>query len=91
MPAINLVISGLVQGVGFRDWTRRVARRLEVMGEVWNRTDGAVEVIAIHQDLAVLDDFAAQMPKGPGRVDNVTRSSAPDSLSADEFRVGPTR
>ena len=38
-----VVVSGDVQGVFFRDCTRREARRLGVAGWVRNRADGSVE------------------------------------------------
>jgi len=41
--ARTVVVSGDVQGVFFRDCTRREARRLGVAGWVRNRADGSVE------------------------------------------------
>ena len=41
--ARNVVVSGDVQGVFFRDSARREARRLRVSGWVSNRPDGRVE------------------------------------------------
>ena len=41
--ARNVVVSGRVQGVFFRDSARREALRLGVTGWVRNRRDGAVE------------------------------------------------
>jgi len=41
--ARRVVVSGEVQGVFFRDSTRREARRLGVTGWVRNRPDGRVE------------------------------------------------
>jgi acylphosphatase len=43
---VRLIIEGLVQGVWFRDSTRREASRLGVFGWVRNRPDGKVEVLA---------------------------------------------
>jgi acylphosphatase len=43
---IRLIIQGRVQGVWFRDSTRREAVRLGVTGWVKNRRDGGVEVVA---------------------------------------------
>jgi acylphosphatase len=40
-----VVVRGLVQGVFFRDSTRRHARRHGVAGWVSNRADGAVEAV----------------------------------------------
>ncbi len=43
---LEALVSGQVQGVGFRDWVRRRARRLELTGSAANLPDGRVEVIA---------------------------------------------
>jgi acylphosphatase len=44
---IHLVLSGRVQGVGFRAWALRRAQELGVRGWVRNRRDGSVEVEAV--------------------------------------------
>ncbi len=43
---LEAIVSGKVQGVWFRDFTRRVAVRLGLVGEVKNLPDGTVHVIA---------------------------------------------
>ncbi len=43
---IKIVVHGVVQGVGFRYYTYRVARKLSLYGYVTNKKDGTVEVVA---------------------------------------------
>lgn len=45
-PARRYTVHGRVQGVFFRDSTRRQAERLGVSGHAINRPDGTVEVLA---------------------------------------------
>ncbi|MDP8923945.1 MAG: acylphosphatase [Chloroflexota bacterium] len=42
---VRLVVSGRVQGVGFRDATRQLAERHHLGGWVRNRGDGRVEAV----------------------------------------------
>jgi acylphosphatase len=49
----RLVISGRVQGVGYRDWTIRTAERLGLTGWVRNRVDGSVEALVVGDDTRV--------------------------------------
>ena len=66
-------VDGLVQGVGFRWWTRSRARELGLRGSARNLADGRVEVVAEgpQQALASLLDLL-RGPAAPGRVDRVT-------------------
>ena len=41
----RVVVEGSVQGVGYREFTRRAALSLGVAGWVRNRSDGAVEAV----------------------------------------------
>ncbi len=43
---IILIIHGRVQGIFFRDSTRRKARKLDLTGWVSNQSDGTVKVVA---------------------------------------------
>jgi len=45
--ARRYLVSGLVQGVGFRFFAQRIAERLGLSGYVMNRRDGRVEVYVI--------------------------------------------
>jgi acylphosphatase len=63
---IRYIVRGRVQGVGFRDFARRVARQAGVTGWVRNREDGAVEALAVGSAEA-LAAFAAALREGPRR------------------------
>ena len=67
-------VTGIVQGVGFRQWTRRVAAELGLKGAVANLRDGAVEVHAAGaaHSIARLEERLAEGPLG-ARVDTVER------------------
>ena len=62
--AIRAVVTGTVQGVGFRDTTRRRAHELGVMGWVRNGDDGGVAVHAEGPPAAV-DALVAFLREGP--------------------------
>lgn len=60
--ARKFVISGLVQGVGFRFFTQRSAARHQVRGYVKNLEDGRVEALAQGDEKSVkafLEDLTA--------------------------------
>ena len=46
MSAVRYIVSGRVQGVGFRWFVMREATRLDLAGYVRNLPDGTVEVVA---------------------------------------------
>jgi len=54
----RVIVSGRVQGVFFREETRRAAERLGVNGWVRNRTDGTVEAVFEGSPEAVNDAIA---------------------------------
>ncbi|MEM0203334.1 MAG: acylphosphatase [Archaeoglobaceae archaeon] len=64
MKAIEIFVSGVVQGVGFRYFTVRVARELGIKGYVKNLSDGRVYIYAVGDERA-LEKFLANVRKGP--------------------------
>jgi acylphosphatase len=60
----RVVVEGCVQGVGYREFTRRAALRLSVSGWVRNRSDGAVEALICGPPAAV-EALVAEMRRGP--------------------------
>ena len=74
-------VRGRVQGVGFRWWTQRTGSELGLVGAVWNRPDGAVEVHVIGPAPAV-EAFATELGQGPqgAQVEGLDRFASDRSL-----------
>lgn len=72
MIARRALVSGRVQGVGFRFFAERAARAASVRGWVRNLPDGRVETLAEGEESAVAR-YLESIRKGPsgGRVDSV--------------------
>jgi acylphosphatase len=81
----RLVISGRVQGVGFRHSLQREAIRLGLAGWVRNRRDGTVEAMVSGPEGAV-QSLVAWAHRGPpaARVDMVAVSIGEGSFAAFE-------
>jgi acylphosphatase len=71
---VRWLISGRVQGVGFRWYAWSIAGRLGVRGWVRNRPDGSVEVMA-QGTFGLLESFDSELRSGPpaSRVDHVEK------------------
>jgi acylphosphatase len=81
-------VYGRVQGVWFRDSTRREAERRGIAGYAINLPDGSVEVLACGASNA-LDELANWLKSGPPMA-SVTRVEVRDA-DTDElsgFRIG---
>lgn len=74
----SLVLSGRVQGVGFRHYTRITARELEVKGWVRNRRDGKVEAM-LQGAPENVTEMIERLKKGPAaaRVEDIEIEELP--------------
>lgn len=61
---LHAIVSGRVQGVGFRAFVEYIASNLEITGWVRNRWNGAVEVVA-EGSQAELEKLLAALNRGP--------------------------
>ena len=85
-PAVDKarwLISGRVQGVGFRWWVYRQAIQLGVHGWVRNLPDGRVEAAGVGNPEAIAE-FELALARGPlmARVDSLSRQEFPHDVSA---------
>ncbi|WP_288039456.1 acylphosphatase [Acidiphilium sp.] len=78
MIAKHLILSGRVQGVGFRDWMVTRARRLALAGWVRNRADGTLEAL-VAGDAPAVEELLRACRRGPrlARVTSIEEDLAP--------------
>lgn len=90
MSARIVVITGRVQGVGYRDWMVIEAVRLGVHGWVRNRRDGAVEALVAGEEAAV-QALLLLCRRGPlmARVEDIAEDFA-EAPAEPGFRRLPT-
>lgn len=78
MIARRAVLSGRVQGVGFRYFAQRAARDAGVRGWVRNRSDGTVETV-VEGEADAVARYLERLRAGPGgsRVTSCDQEEAP--------------
>lgn len=86
--ARQYLISGVVQGVGYRYFAQRVAARHQVFGYVRNLADGRVEVLAEGAPESV-EEFKHDLAAGPefGHVEQVEELSLEPTGLYVSFRI----
>ncbi|MFP4058065.1 MAG: acylphosphatase [Candidatus Brocadiia bacterium] len=88
MPAgtrrVHVFLTGRVQGVGFRAFTQREARRLGLTGWVKNLADGRVEAVA-EGPASKVEALLAKIRRGP-RAARVEKLESRDEEPTGEFR-----
>lgn len=88
MKTVQIIISGVVQGIGFRSWIKRHAKQLSITGWVKNRADGAVELV-VQGDTASVEQLLKLVHVGPplAHVDNVSEEQVQNTPLYDDFIV----
>ncbi len=89
MRRLDAVVSGRVQGVGFREFVRHEAANRGIGGYVRNSDDGQrVELVAEGDD-AALDALIVELHRGPrfAHVDRVDASYSEASAGFSKFSV----
>ncbi len=90
MKGIHVWVSGQVQGVGYRQTCRSVARSLDLTGWVRNLADGRVEVFA-QGESDMVDQLVSWVWSGPSMaaVIGVESEIAPIDGTVTDFLIHP--
>jgi acylphosphatase len=87
--AKHLIISGRVQGVGFRNYIELKARQFHLTGWVRNRSDGSVEAM-IHGTPDNVDALIVRAHRGPPQATVTSVTVSDGSGSYATFVTRPT-
>ena len=90
--AVHALVSGGVQGIGYRQGCRHTARSLDLVGWVRNLADGRVELFAQGRDESVdrLLDWVWAGPAG-ARVTGVETDVVATDLTLTDFFIQPNQ
>jgi acylphosphatase len=90
MKAERLLISGRVQGVGYRDWLVAEATRRNIKGWVRNLGHDQVEAL-LHGEAEAIEEIVALCRQGPSyaQVTNIARAQAAPP-AAERFQRLPS-
>lgn len=80
----HLIISGRVQGVGFRYFTYKNARELGIKGWVQNLRDGTVEVV-LEGPPENVETMVERLKKGPPSA-RVRQVEEVESVNSEDFK-----
>ncbi len=73
MKKLRILVSGRVQGVGFRYSTCALALEIgDIYGRVWNNDDGTVEILAQSHDSNKMVRFIQELRNNPSPFARVT-------------------
>lgn len=86
--AVQVRVTGLVQGVGFRDWTQREASRLGLCGWVRNERDGSVSAVIAGSESQIAT-MLERFEQGPrlAAVSGVTSEATDLTELPGDFRI----
>jgi len=84
----HILISGRVQGVGFRYYVQRTARGMSLHGWVRNLSDGRVEAVFEGDEDHIKKAIkACEIGPGTARVENINVDWEEPKESSDGFRI----
>src|SRR5262245_14391229 len=88
LGAVEVLVEGRVQGVGYRNFAQRRAQDWRLTGYAVNLSDGRVKIRA-EGDLDAIEEYVRDLGKGPplARVDRVDVSAVPFTGRYGDFGI----
>jgi acylphosphatase len=88
LSRVHVIVSGVVQGVGYRIFACSEARQRGLTGWVRNRSDGAVELVAEGED-GLVRELIKELKQGPisSDVSGVTITPTEATSEFDVFDI----
>ncbi len=88
LKRVEIIVEGVVQGVGFRYFTKKIARELGIRGFVKNIPDGRVLIVAEGNE-NVIEKFLTRIKEGPrlSIVKNVHVKELPATGEFKDFEI----
>ena len=85
---LEIIISGRVQGIGYRAFAMRTAESCNIRGSVRNLADGRVKILAIGEEES-MERFISLLKKGPtfSLVRDLTINELDTTEDYKEFRI----
>jgi len=90
MQCLGVIVSGRVQGVGYRAWMARQARAFGLQGWVRNRADGNVEAVLAGPSDSVEAMIASCRKGPPAALVTGIQTFAVENENWPNFSVRPT-
>lgn len=84
---MKYIFHGRVQGVGFRYFTKQLAKKYNIGGSVKNKADGTVELI-INDECNNIDEFIEGIKKGNGfmRIEKIEKYNYESKANSFEVK-----
>ncbi len=85
---VQILVRGLVQGVGFRPYIFGLARRRALRGQVLNNTTGVL--IDVEGDNSAVEGFIKEITSNPpplSRIESIQRQDILDAADYQDFRI----
>lgn len=89
MKTYQLIVSGRVQGVGYRMYAKSIADSLKLKGSVKNLNNGDVEIVT-RTEKSVLEEFIKQLSRPQHsymRIENIEKKEIESDSNFSAFKI----